>query len=145
MPSVQISQLSDDLRPLLNKFYRDHDSPMRASDGELWVARDETIVGGLSVKKVSKGYWLTGLFVDPDYRGQGIARQLVAQARAPLDGPLWLFCHPDLQGLYEAMGFACTSVLPQAMAERLVHYRRNKAMIAMGIEPLVSSTEDLVT
>jgi GNAT superfamily N-acetyltransferase len=145
MSSVQISPLSDAMRPLLNKFYRDHDSPMRAGDGDLWVARGEAIIGGLSVKQVSKGYWLTGLFVDPAYRGQGIARQLVAQARAPLDGPLWLFCHPDLQGLYESMGFSCTSALPQAMAERLVRYRRNKAMIAMGIEPLVSSHEDLVT
>lgn len=145
MPNTQISLLNDAQRPLLNKFYRDHGSPIRASAGQLWVTRRDTLVAGLSVKQVAKGYWLSGLFVDPACRGQGLARQLVAQARAPLDGPLWLFCHPDLQGLYEAMGFACTEALPQAMAERLVRYQRNKAMIAMVIEPLVSSSEDLVT
>ncbi|OLF52706.1 GNAT family N-acetyltransferase [Pseudomonas chlororaphis] len=145
MPDTEYLLLADSLRPLLNKFYRAHHSPMRASgEGHSWVARRGAIVAGLSLTPVAHGHWLTGLFVDPTQRGQGIAAGLVEQARGPLTGPVWLFCHPDLQALYERMGFAATTALPQALTDRLARYRRSKRLIAMGIDPLVRSTFDNV-
>lgn len=102
------------------------------------------IIAGLNLTPIAQGHWLTGLLVDPAHRGQGIAAMLVERARAQLPGPLWLFCHPDLQALYERMGFATAPALPQALADRLERYRRSKSLIAMGIDPLVSSTRDRV-
>ncbi|WP_248802587.1 GNAT family N-acetyltransferase [Pseudomonas sp. MWU13-2100] len=134
MPTPDYARLPETLRPLLNKFYRTHNSPMRsASDGQLWVARQGEIIGGLSLTPVAQGHWLTGLFIAPSRRSQGIAAQLVQQALGNCNGPVWLFCHPDLRGFYERQGFHGDPTLPQPLAERLARYSRSKPMIALGI------------
>jgi GNAT superfamily N-acetyltransferase len=145
MPYLHFSPLTEPLRPLLNKFYRTHNSPMRAaSEGQLWVARRGQIIAGLCLTPVAQGQWLTGLFVDPACRGQRLATQLVERALAQLDGPVWLFCHPDLQPFYERLGFTLDPPLPQSLKDRLGRYVRSKSLIAMGIEPLVRSTSENV-
>lgn len=138
---MQIEPLAAPLWPLLNKFYRHHDSSMKAMKGaRLWVARDTDIVAGLNLSPVVGGQWLTGLFVAPAYRGQGLASRLIKTSAATVEGTLWLLCHPDLEGFYQRLGFTQDTLLPQALGERLVRYKRNKPMIAMGLEPLVRST-----
>ena len=48
MPELNIEPLAEPLWPLLNKFYRSHNSPMKAlKGGRLWVARDGEIVVAL--------------------------------------------------------------------------------------------------
>ncbi|MGY2291962.1 GNAT family N-acetyltransferase [Pseudomonas sp. SDO528_S397] len=137
---MHIEPLAEPLWPLLNKFYRSHDSSMKALKGAgLWVARDTAIVAGLCLSPVVGGHWLTGLFVDPAYRGQGLAGRLIGEATATADGTVWLLCHPDLEAFYQRLGFSQDTRLPQSLAERLVRYKRNKPMIAMGLEPLVRS------
>ncbi|SDS78171.1 Acetyltransferase (GNAT) domain-containing protein [Pseudomonas asplenii] len=134
MPDLDYSPLPQSLRPLLDKFYRAHGSSMRASgEGQLWVARDGGIIAGLSLTAVMEGFWLTGLFVEPRWRGRGVAGELIANALATVAGPTWLFCHPDLRGFYEKLGFSHATRLPQALADRLVRYSRNKSLIALGI------------
>lgn len=145
MPELHIEPLAEPLWPLLNKFYRSHNSPMKAlKGGRLWVARDSEIVAGLCLSPAVGGQWLTGVFVAPTYRGQGLAARLILQAVAEVEGSVWLLCHPDLESLYQRMGFSQDTVLPQSLSERLVRYKRNKPMIAMGLEPLVRSTADNV-
>ena len=135
MPNLHIEPLAEPLWPLLNKFYRSHNSPMKAQKGgRLWVARDSEIVAGLCLTQVVGGQFLTGVFVDPAYRGQGLAARLIRQAVAEVDGTVWLLCHPDLEGLYQRIGFSQDTVLPQSLSERLVRYKRNKPMIAMGLQ-----------
>ncbi|WP_124408001.1 GNAT family N-acetyltransferase [Pseudomonas sp. R4-39-08] len=136
---MHIERLAAPLWPLLNKFYRSHNSSMKAlKDGQLWVARDTQIVAGLCLTPVVGGQWLTGVFVDPAYRGQGLAARLIQQAVAGVDGKVWLLCHPDLETLYQRMGFSQDTVLPQSLSERLVRYKRNKPMIAMGLDNLMA-------
>lgn len=133
MTAIVYAPLETPLWPLMNKFYRAHQSSMKASkDAQLWVARQEEMVAGLCLRPAAHGFWLTGLFVAPHWRGQGIAGALVEAAVSPCEGPVWLFCDPHLQGFYEALGFSLNVDLPQVMHERLVRYQRNKAMIAMG-------------
>ena len=133
MPELHIEPLAEPLWPLLNKFYRRHDSSMKAlKGGLLWVARDGEIVAGLCLTPVVGGQWLTGVFVDPAYRGQGLAARVLGAAVAGVEGTVWLLCHPDLEGLYRRMGFTQDTLLPQSLSERLVRYKRNKPMIAMG-------------
>ena len=134
MPDTQYSLLDASLWPLMNKFYRSHQSSMKAvRDAQLWVARRGEIVAALCLRPVAGGQWLTGLFVEPGCRGQGIAGQLMAAAVQDVTEPVWLFCHPDLRGFYERRGFRFDPELPQAMAERLSRYARSKPMIAMGL------------
>lgn len=133
MPELHIAPLAAPLWPLLNKFYRHHHSPMKAlKGGQLWVAKHTEIVAGLCLTPVVGGQWLTGLFVDPALRGQGLAARLIGAAVAPAQGHVWLLCHPDLEGFYQRLGFTQDTPLPQSLAERLVRYKRNKPMIAMG-------------
>ncbi|WP_426157623.1 GNAT family N-acetyltransferase [Pseudomonas sp. TSRC2-2] len=134
MPDILYSQLDESLWPLMNKFYRSHQSSMKAvREAQLWVARRGEIVAALCLRPVSGGHWLTGLLVDPGLREQGIAGQLMAAALKDVDEPVWLFCHPELRGFYERRGFSFDPALPQAMAERLSRYARSKPMIAMGL------------
>ncbi|MGY2378436.1 GNAT family N-acetyltransferase [Pseudomonas sp. SDO524_S393] len=142
---MHLELLAEPLWPLLNKFYRSHGSSMKAIKGaRLWVAREDEIVAGLCLSPVVGGQWLTGVFVAPAYRGQGLAARLIVDAVAAAEGTVWLLCHPDLEAMYQRMGFSQDTVLPQSLAERLVRYKRNKPMIAMGLEPLVRSTSDNV-
>ncbi len=104
-------------------------------DAQLWVARRDEIVGALCLRPVAGGHWLTGLFVDPACREQGIAAGLIAAAVKDCEQPVWLFCHPDLRGFYEGRGFRFDPQMPYAMVERLSRYARSKPMIAMGLEP----------
>jgi GNAT superfamily N-acetyltransferase len=135
MSEIHYTQLDEPLWPLMNKFYRAHQSSMKAvRDAQLWVARRDGIVAALCLRPVSGGHWLTGLFVDPAYRVQGIGARLIAAAVKDLDEPVWLFCHPDLRGFYERRGFSFDPELPYAMAERLSRYARSKPMIAMGLK-----------
>ncbi|AHL32642.1 GCN5 family acetyltransferase [Pseudomonas brassicacearum] len=135
MSEIHYTQLEEPLWPLMNKFYRAQQSSMKAvREAQLWVARRDEIVAALCLRPVSGGHWLTGLFVDPAYRVQGIAARLIAEAVKGIEGPVWLFCHPDLRGFYERRGFSCDPELPYAMAERLSRYARSKPMIAMGWE-----------
>ena len=136
MPEIHYAALEESLWPLMNKFYRAHQSSMKAvRDAQLWVARRDEIVAALCLRPVSGGHWLTGLFVDPAYRVQGVAGRLIAEAVNGVNEPVWLFCHPDLRGFYERRGFSFDPELPYAMAERLSRYARSKPMIAMGLEP----------
>ncbi|MCP2070881.1 UNVERIFIED_ORG: GNAT superfamily N-acetyltransferase [Pseudomonas lini] len=135
MSEIHYTQLEEPLWPLMNKFYRTHQSSMKAvREAQLWVARRDEIVAALCLRPVAGGHWLTGLLVDPAYRAQGIAARLIAEAVKDVNEPVWLFCHPDLRDFYERRGFSFDPELPYAMAERLSRYARSKPMIAMGLE-----------
>ena len=119
-------------RPLLDKFYRTHGSPMRAGNqGQPWIARQGEIIAALCLTPIAQGHWLTGLFVAPSARHQAIASTLVRRALDQVDGPVWLFCHPALTTLYQPLGFQPCPHLPAALAERLTRYSRSKTLVAL--------------
>ncbi|HKS14260.1 MAG TPA: GNAT family N-acetyltransferase [Pseudomonas sp.] len=106
---------------------------MRASpDGQLWVARAGVIVAGLGLTEVPGGLWLTGLFVAPAWRGRRAASQLVEAVLAPSTETVWLFCHPDLLGFYQRLGFDTAVTLPAELAQRLARYQRSKPLVALA-------------
>ena len=123
------------LRPLVDKFYRQHRSPMRSQSGdECWVAQDGSeIVAALNLRRVADGQWLTGLFVTPALRGQGLASMLTARALQTHPEPIWLFCHPDLLAFYQRLGFSPCHALPAELQQRLLRYQRSKPLIALRI------------
>nr|WP_322942038.1 GNAT family N-acetyltransferase [Pseudomonas sp. s4] len=123
------------LRPLVDKFYRDHRSPMRSQSGdELWVAQSANqIVAALSLRPPAGGQWLTGLFVAPALRRQGVAAALLDHSLALHPEPVWLFCHPELRGFYQRLGFEDCQRLPAELDERLTRYQRTKSLIPLRI------------
>lgn len=133
MPDLHFLPLHDVQRPLLEKFYRAHRSPMRASgEAQMWVARQPDIIGALCLTPVAGGHWLTGLFVAPAERGRGVAAGLIAAALSSVEGNVWLFCEPGLSGFYQRLGFVETLQLPQELASRLERYRQTKRLVALA-------------
>ena len=56
MPDTQYSLLDASLWPLMNKFYRSHQSSMKAvKDAQLWVARADEIIAGLCLRTQTHG------------------------------------------------------------------------------------------
>lgn len=135
MTSPRFRRLPLQLRPLVDKFYRDHRSPMRSQAGdELWVAENASeIVATLSLRPVAGGQWLTGLFVAPALRRQGVAAALLDHSLALHPEPVWLFCHPELRGFYQRLGFEDCQSLPTELAVRLIRYQRNKSLVSLRI------------
>ncbi|WP_369987653.1 GNAT family N-acetyltransferase [Pseudomonas xanthosomatis] len=119
-------------RRLLEQFYRQHGSRMRAAgEGVQWVARSGEIVGGLNLVPVAGGHWLTGLFVAPSQRGLRVGSQLIEAALQATPGPVWLFCEPQLAPFYARLGFSNAERLPEALASRLARYQRSKPLVAL--------------
>ena len=135
MTSPRFRRLPLQLRPLVDKFYRDHRSPMRSQAGdELWVTESASeIVAALSLRPVAGGQWLTGLFVAPALRRQGVAAALLDHSLALHPEPVWLFCHPELRGFYQRLGFEDCQSLPTELAVRLIRYQRNKSLVSLRI------------
>lgn len=132
MPDIQFLLLPAVQRPLLDKFYRAHGSPMRArGEAQVWVARRPDIVGALCLTPVDGGHWLTGLFVAPDERGRGVAAGLIVAALTSVAGNVWLFCEPELRGFYQRIGFVEVTELPQELAARLARYQQTKRLISL--------------
>jgi GNAT superfamily N-acetyltransferase len=132
MPDLHCRALPAPLLALVDEFYRAHRSPMRVDrQARVWVAQHAEIVAALCLRPLAQGYWLSGLFVAPSQRRQGLARQLIEQALAPASEPVWLFCDPELHSFYENLGFLPCTSLPTALAERLSRYQRKKNLIAL--------------
>ena len=135
MTSPRFRRLPLQLRPLVDNFYRDHRSPMRSQAGdELWVTESASeIVAALSLRPVAGGQWLTGLFVAPTLRRQGLAAALLSHSLALHPEPVWLFCHPELRSFYQRLGFEDCQSLPTELAVRLIRYQRNKSLVSLRI------------
>lgn len=133
MSSIHYRHLPILLRPLVDKFYRSHRSPMRSQTGdELWVAENNgDIVAALSLRAVTGGQWLTGLFVAPARRNQGVAADLLRYSLALHPEAVWLFCHPDLRSFYHCHNFTDCEILPAELVERLSRYRRSKPLVSL--------------
>lgn len=127
-----IRELPAECRPLMNKFYRAHRSPMRAPAGaRCWVLGDRDIEAGLCLLAIDNGHWLTGLLVSPARRNRGLASALLAHARARCHGPVWLFCDPQLSDFYKRLGFQPAWALPEPLGNRLLRYNQHKTLIAL--------------
>lgn len=132
MHELPIRQLRADCRPVLNKFYRELRSHMRAPAGaNYWVAGSTPIIGGLCLTKIADGQWLTGLLVAPAYRKHRVATRLVATAVSSCQCPVWLFCEQSLVPFYGQLGFSLTLQLPEPLESKLERYNRHKVLNAM--------------
>ncbi|SHL75224.1 GNAT family N-acetyltransferase [Phytopseudomonas punonensis] len=125
--------LPDHLRPLADKFYRSQRSAMRTrSAHQVWVAQDPHIIAALCLQPVAGGQWLTSLLVDAEHRHRGVASALLENALEALDMPVWLFCHPNLEPVYQRQGFQACEQPPPELAERLRRYRMKKELNVMA-------------
>lgn len=136
MSSIEYQLLACDLLPLASKFYKSQRSNMRVGRGEqVWVARQTQIIAACCLKPVEHGHWLTALLVASEYRQQGIASTLLQQLLHSSSGPVWLFCHPELRGFYQRLGFQSASKLPPVLTDRLRRYQQKQHLVALIWQP----------
>ncbi|WP_105213285.1 GNAT family N-acetyltransferase [Pseudoalteromonas sp. T1lg22] len=111
--------------PLVNKFYDRVGARGRANkQDQLWVVRcDNDIVAAARVSVLEQQHFLCGVFVEADYRRQGLAATLIRQVCAELPGPIYSFIYQHLRPFYEQLGFATVATLPEHLASRLQSYR----------------------
>lgn len=119
-------------RHLADSFYRLHGSRMKTRPVHtVWTVRSDQILACLCLQPMSHGQWLTSLFVDPRMRRQGLAGYLLNDACASVNGPVWLFCQPELVPLYRNHGFIPCPSLPESLASKLQRYQRRKELLPM--------------
>lgn len=126
--------LSAEEKPLAEQFYKAHGSRMkiRAHHTPWVVLRGDRLLACLCLQPVAQGHWLTSLFVHPACRRSGLASTLLAAACAAVEGPIWLFCQPQLEILYRQQGFVRSAGLPESLGAKLQRYQRSKDLIAMS-------------
>lgn len=127
-------QLPPNQQAQANDFYRRHGSAIKARQAhQVWIAGAPNIAACTCVQPVpgSEGHWLTSLFVDPALRCCGLAGRLLDHVRSNVEGPIWLFCRPELGGLYQRHGYQIAADLPQSLATKLSRYQHDKQLIAM--------------
>ncbi|OYT97544.1 MAG: GNAT family N-acetyltransferase [Pseudomonas sp. PGPPP3] len=133
MSLIRYQRLASELLPLANKFYKSQRSPMRVGRSEeVWVAQQVDIIAACCLKPVADGNWLTALLVAREQRQQGIASQLLSELRAHSQGPIWLFCAPELLDFYRRQGFTPCDDLPAELTERLLRYQRKQPLLALA-------------
>ncbi len=91
--------------PLVNKFYKTHKARGKAKSHEqVWVAKKTEIVAACRIVNLETAELLCGVFVCPDMRGQGIARQLI-ETLCQHKPQLYTFAYAHLKTWYQSMGF----------------------------------------
>ena len=132
MNEVRFRQLKPIEFPLARKFYRAHQRKMQPhGDETIWVAETPKLGAALRLKTLTCGCWLLGLYVLPEQRHRGLARQLIREALADITTDTWLFCHPDLASFYQPLGFQSLEPVPQPLYDRLLSYRRSQPLVAL--------------
>lgn len=133
---LEITQLAPEFYPLVNRFYRQYQRGTKvSSQHRVWIGRElDKILCSVRLQTVTDGHWLTSLLVDPQQRQRGYASALLTAVRANCQGPIWLFCAPELSVFYSRMGYTVTESLPESLTDRLARYQRHKPLIALVSE-----------
>ncbi len=97
---------------------------------------DGKVVGVGQIKHLHGCQELGTLFVLPEYRGQGIAAQLIAALETRAERPLYLLCVNTMKDYYARFGYRAISVgeAPAALKRKLIP---GQIMRLFGMHPWV--------
>jgi N-acetylglutamate synthase-like GNAT family acetyltransferase len=113
--------------PLINKFYNQFSVRGRANkQDQCWVVRADKIIAGCRVQHKEEALFLSTVFVDPAYRAQGVAKDLIATALASQHGRVYTFAYRDLEPFYQKLGFERVSSLPECLLNSFTNYVKQK-------------------
>ena len=126
----------DNFRPV-NKFYRSQKHKGSASgDEQIFVIyQGEDIVAAVRLVPHPNYFWLRGLYVKSELRGQRLGSLLLKQIHEHIALPIYCFPYEHLQGFYNRSGYQLLELqqLPEAMRDLYKRYsRKGTAIINMG-------------
>jgi len=121
--------------PLATKYYRSQGIKNRVSSNNLiMVARkDNIIIGVAKLTLIDDLFFLTGVHVDSQLRGQGIASELISQL-CRQQSIIYTFPYLHLIDLYQKLGFLHTTedLLPYELTQRFNAYvKQGRNIVAM--------------
>ncbi len=121
--------------PLASKFYKLHKKGKVSGSDIVWVSRDSGhIIAAARLSLVLPHYrLLTGVFVAPEYRKQGVARDLL---QSTCDEPqfIYTFSLQHLQPFYQQLNFELIALdnLPCELAQMFIAYlKQGRKIVAM--------------
>ena len=93
--------------PLVNKFYTLYSVRGRANkQDQVWVVYSEMqIVAACRIQNKHDFLFLSTVFVAPQHRAKGLAKQLVCAAIKQQSMPLYTFAYKNITALYTSLGF----------------------------------------
>ncbi|KZN43715.1 GNAT family N-acetyltransferase [Pseudoalteromonas luteoviolacea] len=111
--------------PLVNKFFQEHKVRGRATkQDQVWVIKQADLVAACRVQNVDNDAFLSTVFVDSAYRGQGLAKMLVAHAIENTEQCVYTFAYQDVTALYSKLEFESVDIvsLPSALQKKFASY-----------------------
>nr|WP_159063746.1 GNAT family N-acetyltransferase [Thaumasiovibrio occultus] len=130
--------------PLVNKLYKSHYSAGKANKSDtIWVAKNEAEwCATVKFNPIEEGYFLSGLLVVPEYRGQGVGEALVQHVLTEFNSTCFCFAYSYLEAYYTQLGFITVTEgsLPLALQQRFDRYTKvgGKSLMAMKYQPTLS-------
>lgn len=130
---MKIERLEQIAIPLANKFYQAHNVRGRANkQDQVWVVRDKTIIAACRLQNRAGSLFLSTLYVDTDYRGQGIAQRLIKEMLLQQTQPVYTFAYCHLEHFYSALAFMRENKLPAELASLFSAYKlQGRDILAM--------------
>ena len=113
--------------PLVRPFYQAHLPYSRPNKADcIAVLRhQQAIVACARLRPIGEFTLLTGMLVDPQYRGQGLGHQLLQQMHSHFKpGYTFAFALPALENFYLQHGFSLVSTAPNDIQQRYVAYQQ---------------------
>ena len=82
------------------------------------VLRDNVVIGGLAYSyfqephQVRDVVWINAVFVDPQWRGQGIASELISRGVRQISSAVQtqLYAYTNIMGLYQGLGWSTVDI-----------------------------------
>ena len=109
-----------------------------AKHDKVWVVRTQgTIIAACRYRPVSEQWLLCGVYVDGNWRGQGIAKRLLSKAitefQQMLPGThIYTFAYHHLQPLYAGLGFVhCEQLTPTLQRLLSSYLGQKRQLVAM--------------
>ena len=124
----------------VNKFYRSQKHKGSASGDEqvFVIYQAEDIIAAVRLVPYPNYFWLRGLYVKSELRGQQLGSLLLRQVHKEIQEPIYCFPYEHLLSFYSASGYTLFDVqdMPQALQDLYKRYSgKGAAILNMGIHP----------
>lgn len=128
----QFKQIESQERPLLNHFLKQNKQGKAGKHERVFVLYDTQIIACARLIPLNKHdqYWLRGVFVKKELRGQGLGKTLLTDIQSLIEKNTTLFTFPlaHLGKFYHDLGYVDCDIdsLPEALQLRYQSAQLNK-------------------
>ncbi|MCQ8878152.1 GNAT family N-acetyltransferase [Pseudoalteromonas shioyasakiensis] len=133
---IRVVRLDPIKTPLVNKFYDKHGARGRATkQDDVWVVYSAAeIIAACRIQNRDEHLFLSTLFVDSNWRAQGIAKRLLLALIAEQQKVIFTFAYQSLIDFYRSIGFNFVLTLPPPISTLLKVYQQRN-VVALQCQP----------